>query len=316
MHELRPAGSAPRNSDDAVRVAQIAARQWGVVAWWQLLQCGLGRATVSRWVRAQRLHRIHPGVYAVGYPALCRNGRLTAALFYAGAGAALSHVTAAWWWGLLAYEPNRIHVSALHRRRNVDHVRLHRPRALKRTWHKRLPVTPVAQTLLDLAATAPFKAVRRALAEAEYRRLVTLDDVEAVLGRGCPGSATLRGALDRHRPQLARTFSVLEERFLALCEQHDISVPEVNVEVAGLVVDALWRRQRVIVELDGHGAHATPTAVERDRRRELALRAAGFQVLRYTWQQITQEPKTVVADLSRHLSSDTPAHERRQPWHD
>ena len=98
-------------------------------------------------------------------------------------------------------------------------------------------------------------------------------------------------------PELARTYSVLEERFLALCERSGIEMPEVNVSIEGMLVDAVWRRQRVAVELDGYQAHGSRAAIERDRTREMALRAAGFSVLRYTWQQVTEEPEQVVADL-------------------
>jgi very-short-patch-repair endonuclease len=41
------------------------------------------------------------------------------------------------------------------------------------------------------------------------------------------------------------------------------------------MVDTLWREAGLIVELDGHAAHATPTRVEEDRRRELLLRSDG-----------------------------------------
>jgi hypothetical protein len=146
--------------------------------------------------------------------------------------------------------------------------------------------------------------IRRAIAEAEYRGLLDLDAVGGVLSRGRPGSSTLRSALLHHRPELAATRSVLEERFVELCEVSRIPLPLVNVEVCGLTVDAIWHPQRVIVELDGHAAHATPVAIERDRRRELRLRAAGYLVLRYTWRQITQQPELVASDMRAALADD------------
>jgi very-short-patch-repair endonuclease len=66
-------------------------------------------------------------------------------------------------------------------------------------------------------------------------------------------------------------------------------------------VDAAWFEQRVVVELDSHLAHGTPSKLENDHRRDLELRAAGYTVLRYTWQQVTQTPERVVADLRREL---------------
>jgi hypothetical protein len=169
-------------------------------------------------------------------------------------------------------------------------------------WFARgLPVTTVARTLLDFASVTPLVRVRRAVAEADYLRLLDLAAIDAVLGRGRPGSAALRKAMERHRPQYARTLSVLEERFLDLCQRYGIPLPEVNVRVEGLVVDALWRAQRVIVELDGHAAHSTNSAMDRDRDRELILRTAGFLVIRYGWWQITERAAEVAADLKHHV---------------
>ena len=39
----------------------------------------------------------------------------------------------------------------------------------------------------------------------------------------------------------------------------------------------------------------------RTRRNDLRLRAAGYTVLCYTWEQITEEPELVLADLGRAL---------------
>ena len=177
-------------------------------------------------------------------------------------------------------------------------VCLHRPRRIERVPHRGLPVTTVERTLLDLAAVVSPAKLRRTLAEADYRRLLDVPAVEALLSRGRPGAAALRAALAEHMPHLARTRSELEQRFLLLCRTGGIPLPEVNVLVEGFLVDALWREPRVAVELDGHTAHATPAAIERDRRRDLALRAAGFVVLRYTWRQVTREAAAVRDDLS------------------
>jgi very-short-patch-repair endonuclease len=281
-------------------VAALAERQWGVVTSAQLVEIGLGHTGISRWIDERRLHRIHPGVYAVGHLALGIEARLAAALFYAGPGAALSHVTAAWWWGMLHTDPRRLHVCVPGRRRSLRSVRVHTRKHQERSRHKRLPLTPPAQTLLDIAGVVRFMELRRALAEAEYRRLATLAEVEAVLGRGRPGSAALRAALECHLPQLARTRSRMEEKFVLLCERHCLTPPAVNARIAGWTVDAVWFDLRLAVELDSHAAHATPAAMEEDRRRDLELRAAGYTVLRYTWRQVTEEGDLVIADLRRH----------------
>lgn len=275
----------------------LAERQWGVVAWRQLTDCGLGKATVSRWVSAGRLHRIHPGVYAVGHRELRDEGWLAAALLYAGPGSALSHATAAWWWEIRESRPSRLDISTPGRSTSLRAVRLHHPRALDRVWHRRLPATAPARTLLDLAPRLAPADLRRAVAETLYRRLATTEDIARVLTRGRPGGAALRAALEQHLPQIARTRSELENRFLALCEKSGIPIPEVNVRIEGFIVDALWRAHCVVVELDGHATHARVAAVERDRERELTLRAGGWTVLRYTWRQVTRKPRQVVADL-------------------
>ena len=199
-------------------------------------------------------------------------------------------------------EPGAVHVCTPRRRQSLDEVQVHwqRQGKVKRLLHKHLPVTPAELTLLHIAPEVSFYQLRRAVAEAEFLKLVTLDQVGAVLGSGKPGSAALRAALECHRPQLARTRKGLEEKFLLLVEGHSLPIPDVNVSIAGWLVDAVWFGLKIVVELDSHLAHGTRTKLERDHRRDLELRAAGYTVLRYTWQQVTETPELVMTDLARH----------------
>jgi predicted transcriptional regulator of viral defense system len=301
MADLRQVRLAQRDKVAAEGIAAMATRQHGVVSSTQLQKAGLSRAAISRWAASARLYRIHPRVYALGHSSLSLRGRLWAALLYAGPGAAFSHTTAAWLWELIDAEPRLIHLTVPGRRLSLPDVRVHHSREVDALQCRGLPVTPVPRTLLDLAGVIPARQLRRVLSEADYRALLDADDTAAVLRRGRPGSRQLRRALADHLPQLARTLSELEQRFLELCESAGISLPEVNATVGRMRIDALWRDKRLAVELDGVAAHGGSAFIKRDRDREMALRAEGFRVVRYSWHQVTRRSDEVVADLRRLL---------------
>jgi hypothetical protein len=77
------------------RIAQVAARQPGVVTTAQLHAAGLDGSAIRRRVRVGRLHQVFRGVYAVGHAGLGSEGRWMAAVLACGDGAALSHRSAA-----------------------------------------------------------------------------------------------------------------------------------------------------------------------------------------------------------------------------
>jgi hypothetical protein len=160
-----------------------------------------------------------------------------------------------------------------------------------------MPATTVAQTLLDVAATESLDTVRYMLAEADYHRLIDFGRINKILGRGKPGSARLRQAIEIHNPDLARTKSPAEREFLTLCEQSGIPRPLVNVRVCGFRVDCYWPEHQLVVELDGGKGHSTERQVARDHGRDLKLRGARIAVRRYARHQIREQPKLVVADL-------------------
>jgi len=294
---------AERNCPTALRVARRAERQEGIVKESQLRDIGLDRFAVRRWVAAGRLHREYPGVYAVGHRTLSMKGKLVAALFYCGQGAALCDRSGAHWWALIERPPAEIHVCARHHRTPRPGLVLHRPRVLDRVLHHQLPVTPVARTLLDLATGASVGELRKALAEADYRGLLDLEQLRSVTGRGRPGSARLRAALEAHLPALAKTETPLEDGFLLLCERFGLPLPEPNVWIGPYRVDALWREARVVVELDGRDAHSSEARRLTDHERDLHLRHLGYVIRRYSWHQVFARAAAVAADARRTLQA-------------
>jgi very-short-patch-repair endonuclease len=286
------------------RIPTLAERQWGVAAHWQLKECGLSTSAITRWAVTGKLHRIYPGVYAVGHKAICTEGRLLAAILYAGPGAALSHVSAAHHWELVPHLPNTTDVTSPRRRRSVAGVRVHHRASVDRLMHRGLPVTPVARTLLDFASVAPLTGVRKAVAEADFKRRIDLEAIDAITGVGRPGSAKLKRALALHRPEYTRTLSPAEDLLLDLCRSHRIPFPEVNVPIGLYTVDALWREARLIVEVDGGDGHGTVAQMRRDRERDLWLRGAGFTIHRYSGVQLTTTSRdAVAADIRRALAA-------------
>src|SRR4051794_26434919 len=85
-------------SGDGVWV--LAERQHGVVSRQQLLDAGLSRRGIQHRLKRGRIHSVESGVYAVGRPALTREGRWMAAVLACGPGAMLSHRSAAALWGI------------------------------------------------------------------------------------------------------------------------------------------------------------------------------------------------------------------------
>jgi hypothetical protein len=196
-----------------------------------------------------------------------------------------------------------IEVSTPRKKDSLPGIRVHGRRRLERDIHNGIPVTSIPQTILDLAAVADFKLVRKALARLDFRHELDLQALEAVCGPGKPGSKALRRALAIHQPRLAHTNGPLEDDFLAWCERWNVPLPLVNVKLHGILVDAYWPDRGVVVELDGKDNHSSPAQLRRDRANELTLRAHDLIVLRYDWDLVHEQPKAVYNDLMANLSS-------------
>ncbi len=284
------------------RVARLASSQQGRITVRQLHELGVTPGSVQRWIADGYLIRVLPAVYAVGHMGPNRKAELWAAVLYAGPGAALSHATAAAQLGLLDIEPTIVEVSTPRDVRTVRGVLVYRRPQLTREFRDGLPITPAAQTIVDLAAVRDARIVRRALAQLDYRRQLDVNAVRAVCQRGRRGSARLREALASYEPKLAYANGRLEEEFLEWCGRCNLPAPLVNARVHGFMVDAYWPDAGLVVELDGYSNHATPAQRRRDYARDLQLRGHGLTVLRYDWELFRTRKAEVRAEIANRVS--------------
>lgn len=300
-----------RQNDIDRRVAALAGRQHGVVTRDQLLALGLSPSAIDRRLRAGRLIRLHPGVYAVGHTAISFHARQLATVLACGPTAVLSHGSAAALWDLVGSQPSRIHVIV---RTSAGitgpaGVHLHRYRSLADedvTRRMAIPVTDVARTLLDLASVLPPRKLRRALAQADVLRLLDFAQVDRLVAAhpGRPGARVLATLVREQEPDPELSRSTLEELFLEFFDRHGFPPPRVNVEVEGVEADFHWPDRRVTVEADSFGYHRTRAAFERDRERDAQLAAAGWRVHRFTDRQVERQPELLVAALRTSLSDE------------
>jgi very-short-patch-repair endonuclease len=274
-------------------IAALADRQHGVVARAHLLNAGFTEREIDRRVQARRLHVIHRGVYAVGHRVLTREGRWMAAVL--ATGGALSHATAAAAWELRRTSSPLIHVTVAGDggRKKRRGIRVHRSTTLTSaeiTTHRSIPITTPARTIIDLARTLTGRPLEHVIDLADQRGLINFDDLRAA------NSASLQAVLSRYSP--APTRSELEERFLRLCDDHGIQRPQTNTRVEGIEVDFVWRDRRLVVEVDGYAYHRSPESFESDRTRDVTLKMAGWEVLRFTWAQVENRAGWVAAAIT------------------
>ncbi len=304
-----------------VAVAAVAQRQYGLVTRAQLRGLGVGETGIRQRIRTRRLHRIHRGVYAVGHCVLPARAHYLAAVLACGPGAALSHVAAAAHLGIRASAAARVDVTVPRRsgRRSPPGIRVHRSGRLTAedvTVHEGIPVTTLARTLLDLADVLGDEALKRAVDEAEYLRLLDMTALIAAVHRN-PGRRGARVIAAASGP-LELTESALEDRFLALVERRGLPRPRVGATVAGYRADFYWPEAALVVELDGFAAHGTRTRFESDRRRDRVLARAGKRTIRLTANALAYDEDAIADDLAdafsrSRASSNSPSRSSTSP---
>ena len=283
----------------AMRVARRKAEEqsWAI-ARWQMLAAGITLSRINRLVAAGWLYIQLPGVYSWGRP----KGEHIAALLFTGTGSALTGLTGLWWEGLLPFRPAAIHIDAPGRSRSRPGLVIRHPSSITRHEHRGLPVVDLATALLVASEELDHNGLRNALARADFEDLLSLSSLQVSCAKGLKGSKALRAAMDSHLPQLARCVNDFERDFVLLCEAHELPIPDPNVRMGRYVPDMLWRERKVIVELDGKGAHTSAAQKRSDATKQEWLEARGYTVIRFTWGQVYLRRRFVAATVRAALA--------------
>jgi very-short-patch-repair endonuclease len=249
-------------------------------------------------VRRAQLRRVDRGVYAVGHAALRPQGRWLAAVWATGSGAVLSHSSAAQLWTMRCpVLDGLIHVTTTGTAQDRPGVRVHRTKTLTgadRVIEDGVPVTAVPRTILDLAGVLSFAQLR------------AVSDHGVRLDRGA-----LRRVIERHPHRRGvrnlrrligdgelETRSGAERGLRRICRRSGLPLPRCNQRVLGAERDFVWPEHRLVIEVDGGAWHAQRPARERDALRDGDLVAAGWRVVRFSADQVRDEPGMVGARLA------------------
>lgn len=286
---------------------QWAQRHHGLIT---LGASGLSNAAWHRALRSGTLIELHRHVARLPGTTHDHMQRIHAAVLAAGAGAMASHLSAAALWNLIDTADDLVHVVITDRNRRpmLDGVIVHRPSDHRRLQPQRrdnIRCTDPLRTLCDLGAERP-SLVGPAVGAALAARLVDLDALTAAVAtlgrRGRPGTPALRTAIDDwaidHRP----ADSTLELVFADLVRRYRLPPVSFHERICGWEIDFRFIGTPLLVECDGWGTHGLDRdQFERDRRKDSDLSSAGWQVLRFSYRAIVNEPSDTGRRIRRAL---------------
>ncbi len=182
-------------------------------------------------------------------------------------------------------------------------LRVHRTLALDRRdvrTHEGLPITSAARTLVDIALDLTGYELDIALNEALVRKLMTVWQLGHVLSRypNLPGSAWVRTHIAPDRsggvPQPGA-----EQVLLPHLLTSGLPRPLVNHKLGRWRPDLYWPEATLAVEVDGLDFHSTRPRLERDHRKDQALKGMGIESLRFTGRQVRRELPFVLVTIAR-----------------
>ncbi len=164
-----------------------------------------------------------------------------------------------------------------------------------------IPVTSVARTVIDLARVLPFTSGVVVADSALYSEQTSMAELGGVLWDCArwPGIGKARRVVGFSDPRAESPFeSIARVAF----RDGGLPVPLLQVWISGNGhtigrVDFLWDAQRTIAEADGAFKYEDPDRARKQLRRDAELRAAGFEVVHFSWRELTSAPAEVIESI-------------------
>ncbi|WP_220187533.1 endonuclease domain-containing protein [Pseudonocardia pini] len=285
-------------------MAPLLRRQAGVISRAQAVAVGVSPDAVDRNLAARRWVPLHPRVYRDDAHPPSDAARVWAAVLWAGEGAVLSGVAAAWWQGIAPALAGPVAVTVPRRRsprpRQGVTVRRRDLDPQDRTHRHGVAVTAPAFTVLDAAVelgTAGGPFLDRALQTG-----VSFEAVSRAYSRniGCHGSAAMHALLVAAAD---RSASVAERLLVKHLRAARLIGWRCGHPVMGFLLDLAFPEAKVAIEVDGWAWHLDAERRQRDLWRQNVLVRAGWTVLRYTWQDLTTRPAAVLAEIGHAVAT-------------
>ncbi|HEV8064507.1 MAG TPA: type IV toxin-antitoxin system AbiEi family antitoxin domain-containing protein [Acidimicrobiales bacterium] len=281
---------------DLDELNKLGADSHGVVTTKTLSQAGFDSHKLARLVQVGALTREFRGVYRLGFqPA---TGEQRQVLACAATGGALSHQSAAEYWGYKELACEVVHVTTrrAHCLKRAPWLVRHTTRRPAKRNHvaNGLHVVRPLRTLVDLAAAgADDKSLIGYVDHCVARRLFKASEVGRYLDkcRRMPGKRRLRLLL----AHLFRSDSALEARAARLLTKAGLPRPVMGYELWAngrfiAKLDMAWPDLKVADETDGYAYHSGWGRFVSDRRRHNAIVAAGWTLTLTTWDEVENDP--------------------------
>jgi very-short-patch-repair endonuclease len=269
-------------------------RHDGVLTLNQARQIGLSRQAVNRRVQSGQWRQCSRGVYFVDDRPFTDAARIRSAVWAYGELAAASGLAAAWWHGLTRFAPDVVEVTVPRNssgRRRVGSKPRRRDLAPADVVEKRgLRVTALPLTVIEAAVRRRGGAN---LMDWALQRDVELRELwhAQMRNKGRYGSPAARRLL-----QAASDGARSEaERLVKLLREAGITGWRTNYPVGGYKVDVAFPGVKVAIETDGWAFHSDQEDFQGDRVRQNNIALLGWQVLRFTWLDLTEYPQRVIA---------------------